>query len=136
MDREHDGRWTHIGEKTFDAYLRAQLDRAVDTAAARGARVLLSTEPYNHRGERPDGGVWPEDRPERVDRWNRMLRQVAAAKGRGVEILDLGRRLGPKGAFTWQVDGVRVRSDGVHLTPEGARWLQPWLTSQLKGAAR
>ncbi|MGV4891742.1 hypothetical protein DKG34_23320 [Streptomyces sp. NWU49] len=136
MDREYDGRWSHIGEKEFDAYLRAQLDRAVDTAAARGARVLLATEPYNHRGERPDGGLWPEDQPERVDHWNRMLRQVAARKGGSVELLDLARRLCPQGAFTWQVDGVRVRSDGVHLTAEGARWLEPWLTSQLKTAAR
>ncbi|MEU0333416.1 SGNH hydrolase domain-containing protein [Streptomyces sp. NPDC006193] len=135
MDRSHGGRWTHIGDKTFDAYLRAQLDRAIDTAAARGARVLLATVPYNRRGERPDGGVWPEDRPERVDLWNRMLRQAAAHKGRSAGILELGRRLCPDGAFTWEVDGVRVRSDGVHLTPEGARWLQPWLTSQVRSAA-
>ncbi|WP_205614316.1 acyltransferase family protein [Streptomyces dangxiongensis] len=136
MDREQDGRWRHIGDKVFDAYLRAQLDRAVGTAAAHGALVRLATEPYNRRGERPDGGVWPEDRPERVDRWNRMLRQVAAQRGPGVRILDLGRRLCPDGVFTWQVDGIRVRSDGVHLTPEGVRWLQPWLTSQLRNAAR
>ncbi|MEU0005309.1 acyltransferase family protein [Streptomyces sp. NPDC006314] len=135
MDREQDGRWTHIGDKAFDGYLRAQLGRAVETAAARGARVLLATEPYNRRGERPDGGLWPEDNPERVDRWNRMLRQVATHEGPSVKILDLAGRLCPDGAFTWQVDGVRVRSDGVHLTPEGARWLEPWLTSQLKATA-
>ncbi|MFF1279694.1 acyltransferase family protein [Streptomyces sp. NPDC058299] len=135
MDRVHDGRWTHTGDKAFDAYLLAQLDRAVGIASAHGAKVLLATEPYNHRGERPDGGVWPEDQPQRVDHWNQLLRQVAGRHRGTADILDLGRRLCPHGAFTWQVDGVQVRSDGVHLTPEGARWLQPWLVSRIEAAA-
>lgn len=91
---------------------------------------------YNHWGERPDGGVWPEDQPQRVDHWNQLLRQVAARHRGTAGILDLGRRLCPDGAFTWQVDGVRVRSDGVHLTPEGVRRLRPWLVSRIRAAAR
>ncbi|MGI5478762.1 acyltransferase family protein [Streptomyces lavendofoliae] len=136
MDRVHQGRWTQVGDPVFDRHMLAQLDRAVKLAAGRGARVVLATEPYNRRGERPDGGLWPEDRPERVDRWNALLRKTAARHPGTVRILDLGRRLCPDGTFTWRVNGVQVRSDGVHLTPEGVRLITPWLMTQLTAAAR
>jgi hypothetical protein len=32
------------------------------------------------------------------------------------------------------VDGIQVRSDGVHLTPDGVRWLTPWLVRALAAA--
>jgi hypothetical protein len=135
MDRVHDGRWTQLGDPAFDDYLRGQLTQAVNIASARGATVVFATEPYNRRGERPDGGLWPEDEPARVDRWNALLHQVAAQHPATVRMLDLAARLCPRGAFAWQIDGVRLRSDGVHLTPDGVRWLTPWLISQLVAAA-
>jgi hypothetical protein len=135
MDRVHDGRWTQLGDPAFDDYLGGQLTQAVNIASARGATVVFATEPYNRRGERPDGGLWPEDEPARVDRWNALLHQVAAQHPATVRMLDLGARLCPRGEFAWQVNGVRVRSDGVHLTPDGVRWLTPWLMPQLVAAA-
>ena len=73
MDRMHDGRWSHVGEAAFDAYLRSELELAIQTAGAHGARVLLATEPYNRRGEQLDGSLFPEDHPERVTDWNTLL---------------------------------------------------------------
>ena len=136
MDRVHDGRWTHIGDPSFDDYLRGQLERAVNLATARGAVAALCTQPYNKRGERPDGGLWPEDEPERVNRWNLLVRQVAAAHPHDVHLVDLAARVSPAGHFTYAVDGVQVRSDGVHFTAAGVRWLAPWLVPQLVTAAR
>jgi lysophospholipase L1-like esterase len=46
-------------------------------------------------------------------------------------VVDLGGRLSPDGRFTMEIDGVTVRSDGVHLTPAGVQWLAPWLLPQL-----
>jgi SGNH domain (fused to AT3 domains) len=134
MDWSRDGRWEHLGQPAFDRHLSGELDRAAGLAGARGAAVVLATEPYNHRGERPDGGTWPEDDPGRVDRWNELLRQVAARRQPPAHVLDLGRRLCPDGRFTWHVDGVQVRSDGVHLTPDGVRWLSDWLFARLAAA--
>jgi hypothetical protein len=132
MDRRLDGRWTHVGEPAYDAYLTGQLNRAVTLAAADGARVALLTAPYTRRQERPDGGLWPEDEPARVDAWNRLLAAVAAAHPSRPVVLDLNRVLCPGGAFTWTVDGVRVRSDGLHITPEGVRRVvAPWLAPEL-----
>lgn len=136
MDRVHNGKWTHLGNPSFDDYVRGELERAVAIAASGGARVVLATEPYNHRGERPDGGLWPEDQPERVDRWNALLREVAAEHPDPVRLIELGARLCPQGHFTKTVDDITVRSDGVHLTPQGVHWLAPWLLPQLTAAAR
>ena len=136
MDRRLDGRWTHVGEPDYDAYLAGQLRTAIDLAAARGARVALLTAPYTRRLERPDGGLWPEDTPERVDAWNRLLRATAADHPSHPVVLDLNRVVCPDGKFTWQVAGVRVRSDGLHLTPEGVRGVvAPWLAPQLAALA-
>ena len=91
----------------------------------------MTTEPYNRRGERADGTLYPEDRPERVDDWNDLLRRVAT-KRPNVTVLDLNRKLGPNGGYTNRIDGIRMRSDGLHPTPDAVEWLTPWLTDALK----
>ena len=134
MDRQLDGRWAHVGQPAFDDYLRSELELAIRTAGAHGARVVLATEPYNRRGERLDGGLFPEDEPERVEAWNALLRDVADDHRR-VRIVEFGERLSPDGEFTWSVEGIQVRSDGLHLTPSGVQeWIAPWLVPQLRDA--
>jgi peptidoglycan/LPS O-acetylase OafA/YrhL len=131
MNRTLNGRWTHVGEPHFDAHLRTQLELAISVAGSRGAQVILATEPYNQRGEQPDGSLWPEDQPQRVTAWNRLLRDVAAENPE-VKVIDFGARVSPEGRFTWDAGGVQVRADGLHLTPIGVqRWIAPWLVRQL-----
>jgi len=130
MDRRLNGTYQHVGEPGYDAYLRRELDLAIDIVGARGAAVVLLTAPYTHRAERPDGGLYPEDDPARVDAWNRLL--VATAAQRGATVIDLRSVVCPGGTFTWDVDGIRIRSDGLHFTPEGVqRVVAPWLLPQL-----
>jgi peptidoglycan/LPS O-acetylase OafA/YrhL len=131
VDRVNEGDWTHIGDDAYDAYLRGELQRALDILSSTGARVVVTTEPYNRRGERPDGSVYPEDQPERADRWNALLRSVIG-KRPDVTLLDLNEKLCPNGYYTNKVDGIKMRIDGVHPTPEAVKWLTPWLTDALK----
>lgn len=133
MDRTHDGQWTHLGEAGYDTYLSSQIDRAMRVLRSTGAQLVVATEPYNRRGEKPDGSLFPEDDPTRVDRWNTLLR--AAASASGVAVLDLHAKLSPDGRYTQSVDGLRVRSDGVHLTPDGVAWLTPWLVESVRAVA-
>ena len=134
MDRMLEGRWTHVGDPAFDAYLRSELELAIATAGAHGARVVLATQPYNRRGEQLDGSLYPEDEPERVTAWNALLRDVAADHP-DVRVLDFGARVSPDGHFTWTAGGIQVRSDGLHLTPSGVQdWIAPWLLPQLRTA--
>ncbi|MER7273121.1 acyltransferase [Dactylosporangium sp. NPDC000244] len=42
----------------------------------------------------------------------------------------------PGGAFTWNVNGLKVRSDGLHFTPEGVKQvIAPWLLPRLRNVA-
>ena len=131
VDRMNEGRWTHIGETGYEEYLRGELNRALDILGSTGARIVVTTEPYNRRAEKPDGSLYPEDDPDRVDEWNALLRSVVKARP-NVSVLDLNRKLGPRGVYTNRVDGIRVRSDGVHPTPDAVKWLTPWLTDALR----
>ncbi len=127
MDRTLDGEYHHVGEPVFDDALRRELRTAIDVASSGGTRVVVATAPYYLRGERPDGGRWPEDDPARVDRFNELLREVAADAGPGVAVFDLNAVLGPDGRYTPEIGGVEVRYDGVHLTGAGARLVAPGL---------
>jgi lysophospholipase L1-like esterase len=131
IDRVHDGRWTHVGDPAFDAYLTGELRQAIEILGATGAEVVVTTEPYNRRAEKPDGSLYPEDQPGRVDRWNALVRNVVG-RYPNAGVLDLNEKLGPSGSYASKVDGIRMRSDGVHPTAEAVKWLTPWL---LKGLA-
>ena len=136
-DQVVDGAWTHAGTARFDAYLRAELEKAVAAASAGGATVVFLTAPYYSRGEQPDGSIWPEDDPARVDAVNRLLRSVAARHRGLVEVVELGRRMsGGRHEYVPELDGVDLRYDGVHFTRDAARWIQPWLEAELLRAAR
>ncbi|CQD16244.1 integral membrane protein [Mycolicibacterium conceptionense] len=131
VDRTWKGRWTHIGNDAYDAYLKGELQRALDILSSTGARVVVTTAPYNRRGERSDGTLYPEDQPGRVQAWNTMLRSVVAQRP-NVSILDFNAKLNPDGKYTAKINGVRMRSDGVHPTSEAVQWLTPWLLDSLK----
>ena len=136
MDRRLGEVYRHVGQPEYDLYLSMELELAISIAGSRGAHVMLLTAPYNRRAERPDGGLYDEDLPERVDAWNRLQRLVAARHPDRVSVIDLNARMCPDGVFTWTIDGLRVRSDGLHFTPDGVRrWVAPWLVPQLAALA-
>ena len=131
MTRMFHGRWRAVGDPVYDGYLRRRLHHAIEVAGSTGARVVLATLPYNRRGERPDGGLFPEDEPARVTAWNRLLPQVAAQHP-GVAVLDIGHRISPEDTYTATAGGYPMRTDGLHLAPDGVRhWVAPWLYPRL-----
>jgi peptidoglycan/LPS O-acetylase OafA/YrhL/lysophospholipase L1-like esterase len=131
VDRINEGHWTHVGDPAFDAYLGGELRRAIDILGSTGARVVVTTTPYNRRGEQPDGSLYPEDEPDRVDEWNALLRRVVAGR-KNASVLDLNEKLSPDGYYTSRVDGIKMRIDGLHPTPEAVKWLTPWLEDALR----
>jgi peptidoglycan/LPS O-acetylase OafA/YrhL len=131
MDRVHDGDWTRIGDAPFDDYLDSELATALSTLSSHGAVVAFATAPYYKRGEQPNGSLYPEDEPWRVDRWNQLLRAFVG-QGGPTALVDLGGLLSPQGKLAYSINGVTVRSsDGVHITPQGGRWLAPQLLPSL-----
>jgi len=120
--------WHHIGTPAVDTRERRALTAATGVLGSTGATVVLLTAPYYRQPEQADGQPWPEDDPARVDRYNALLRQTAAASHGRVVVADLGARLDPQGRYTRTIDGVVVRfADGIHVTPAGAARVAPWL---------
>ncbi|HEX3462404.1 MAG TPA: acyltransferase family protein [Acidimicrobiales bacterium] len=129
-----DGSWTHIGQPGFDRAELNAMRSAVAVLRSTGARVVLLTAVYYQQPEQADGSTWPEDDPQRVDRYNALLRQVAAEAGSGVTVEDLNAHLDPGGHYAQYIDGVNVRyADGIHVDAAGAKLVAPWL---LTDAAR
>ena len=131
VDRVNEGHWKHVGDPAFDGYLGGELRRALDILGSTGARVVVTTAPYNRRGEQPDGSLYPEDEPDRVDAWNRLLRRVVGGR-KNATVLDLNDKLCPDGSYANRVDGIKMRMDGLHPTPEAVKWLTPWLEDALR----
>jgi peptidoglycan/LPS O-acetylase OafA/YrhL len=136
MDRKLNGSYQHVGEPGYDAYLLGQLDKAVSVAGSRGAAVVLLTAAYTHRAEKPDGSLYPEDQPARVDAWNKLLYQEAAKQPGKVTVLNLTPVVCPDGKFTWSIGKLRIRSDGLHYTTAGVqKIIAPWLLPKLAAIA-
>jgi len=131
VDRLNKGHWTHVGDTAFDAYLGEELRRALDILGSTGARVVVTTAAYNRRGEQPDGSLYPEDEPDRVDAWNTLLRRVVAQRPNAT-VLDLNEKLCPDGDYTNKIKGITMRMDGLHPTPDAVKWLTPWLEDALR----
>jgi peptidoglycan/LPS O-acetylase OafA/YrhL len=136
MDRYIGDGYHHVGEPIYDFYLMHELQLAISIVKSHGAHVVLLTAPYTHRAERPDGSLYPEDEPARVDAWNSLLYQAQASDPKDVTIIDLKSRVCPDGVFTWNIGDLQIRSDGLHFTPEGVQqWIAPWLLPQLADVA-
>jgi peptidoglycan/LPS O-acetylase OafA/YrhL len=137
VDRRYQGRWQHLGDPAFDAYETVQLERAVAILSSGGAKVALFTSPYFRTGEQPNGARWPQDDPARVDRFNRLIEQVAARHPGVVSVVPLNRFLDPSGHFTWSLDGkVARQGDGVHTTLAGGTYLAPRILPLLAALGR
>ena len=131
VDRKWNGNWAHIGQPDFDKYLESELHHALDILSSTGALVVVATEPYSRHGEQVNGNLFPEDQPSRVDQWNALLRKVVGDR-KNVTVLDLNKKLAPNGNYTNKINGVQVRIDGVHPTPNAVKWMTPWLLDAVR----
>jgi peptidoglycan/LPS O-acetylase OafA/YrhL len=127
-DHLEGGRVVHIGQPGWDAHLSGELRRAVSVLSAGGAKVVLLTMPTIDPPRAPDGSVYPENQPDRVDEFNRILAEVARESNGAATLVDLHQKLDPGGSFRLRLDGVAVRwADGIHITEAEGERLQSWL---------
>lgn len=116
-------------EPAFDRHVVTEYSDIVAFLASQNVKVVLFNLPYfDPPQEAPDGSFYPEDQPSRVAAFNRDLAEVAKNERGRVTLVDLNGELCPQGRFQTVVDGVVARwPDGIHATPAGGQWLQPWL---------
>ena len=63
------------------------------------------------------------------------MTELAARHPGVVSVVDFGAKMSPDGKLAMSIDGVRVRTDGVHLTPDAGRWFAPWFLPQVVAIA-
>ena len=134
-DRIVDGKILRLGTPEFEAHLDAELSVLLSQLDPAKRPVGVMNDPC-HRT--PDFGLGPEPRvvndENRVRQLNAVVTRFVAANGPRVHLLDFHAFLCSSG-YTVTKDGVTLRTDGLHYTPEGARLIWTWLGPQLLALA-
>ena len=101
----------------MEAELRGALDRARAILTANGARLVILATPCFSPTTRELGefGEAAGADPARVQWLNDVWRRYAADRP-DVSILDLEAHTCPGGNYAATIDGVTMRTDGVHFT--------------------
>jgi peptidoglycan/LPS O-acetylase OafA/YrhL len=129
-DRRIDGRWRHLGDPVYDAWISERLSDLADTLEDQGATVVWTTA-LSVRLAPAGGGDWTDvaaNDPIRTDRLNEIIHDVVRDRHR-TTLLDLdawAQQLPRGGEF-----GADNRADGRDLTPAGADAAANWLVPQL-----
>lgn len=132
FDRELGGRRIKAGSPAMERALDASLDRIRATVTARGAKFVILTTPCFSPDKQSLGQFGEADRadPARVRFLNDVWRRYAQAHP-GVQVVDLDARVCPGGRYADTLDGVKMRTDGVHFTAAGAGQVWQWLAPEL-----
>lgn len=115
--------------------VREALVEAIDVLGSRGAEVVVTTAPYYGVGVPLGRYGNPQNDPDRVNAYNRIVRSVA--KATGATVYNLNHPVCPERRFQIRAHRIWMRGiDGIVVTPQGGRYVQPSLLDQIKEAAR
>ncbi len=133
LDLEVDGQLLEVGSQNWHDYAWSQLENAVDTFSSEGAQVILLTAPcFKPR----DMALVPTTGGQHLKEWpvepiNDLYYDFVALHP-AVSVIDLNSFMCPSGQYTdLTIDGIKLRSDGVHFTEDGAAIVAQWLTPQI-----
>jgi hypothetical protein len=136
FDNRFEGHLYRVGTPAYAHRLRDQLLHDVDLFSSRGGLVALPTVPCFDPPDYHVAGVIQDETsrrdPRRVAAVNAVIRSVAAARPDVVRIVDLAGLLCPHGHPRDFIDGVKIRSDGIHFTTGGEKIVSHWLGPRLE----
>jgi peptidoglycan/LPS O-acetylase OafA/YrhL/lysophospholipase L1-like esterase len=135
VDRRLPGedRFRTVGDPGVDRYLLAEWLGAVDVLASGGASVVLLTYPHFEAGKDQGFSDLPESDPERVDRLNAIIREVALQRPGVTTLVDLQAWLAAQPGG--ELDPAK-RDDGLHFRDDYSVVIADWLGPQLLQVAR
>jgi len=125
------------GTKAGDHEILRRMDSALTRVTAGGAKVVMVTE----AAPAPNDAQGTNNTSNKIDdagyaRLNNIQRRFAAQHRDKVVLVDLASRVCPGGPpCPAEVDGIRLRPDGRHFTPEAAAIEAHWLLPKLVRAA-
>jgi peptidoglycan/LPS O-acetylase OafA/YrhL len=127
FDRElPDGTRLDVGTPEWSAWLTEDLRSLTGrlAAAAPDAVIAIPRVPcFDEREDWLGGPDSPRNDPQRVADVNAVLDEFALANPDRVALLPMDDWLCPGGSPAGEIDGVRLRYDGVHFTSESATHL-------------
>ena len=109
----------------FNALYKRDLRQEIARLGAHGAKVVITTSAYSRRFAVVNDPV--EDDCE-----NQLRRTVAEETG--AELVDLFSYVCPRGQCRTEVNGVTLRSDGLHYRGPGADLVARWLLDQVRSS--
>jgi len=132
--RADSDRWEHIGEPAYDAFVVQELSAAADLLLDRVPTVVWLTSP-DIQSDRvlvnPPSVYLPENDPERMARFNELVREVAATRP-NLHVVDLNAPL--RSLPGGELD-AHLRPDGIHFTNDSTNEIAPWLGESILAAA-
>jgi peptidoglycan/LPS O-acetylase OafA/YrhL/lysophospholipase L1-like esterase len=131
FDRMVDGRVVVFGSAEADRLLDDVLDRAVAALGSTGAPVAVVTTPPLRRDDGTNAREWTQNESARTDHFNDRLRALAARWPAGVRVVDLAAWLCPGNVCRPEIEGARIRPDGVHFGPADSPVVARWLADRL-----
>jgi len=114
QDLLRNGRWSNIGQRSFQSYELDQMRKVVRIGTAHGAHFDFATMPATGTAaDSPEASR--SDLAQRRSIYDRLIREVASEYTGTVSIVGYGQVISPGGMYREFLDGVQVRSpDGVH----------------------
>jgi hypothetical protein len=123
------GRVEHLGNASYDEYLRQRIQMLVQALGRGGVPVLLLTVPRAGVSN-PDGTIASVAKPRRHDLMNGLLSSVARQTHDDVGVFALDSVVSPDHRYATSVDGEQCRiSDNLHFTVFCGELLQPGVLS-------
>lgn len=129
-----DTTWRGLGDPVLDDYVRQELLAAVDLLQRHVKVIVWLTSPKietDRAFPNPPPTPWPENDPTRMERYNQIVRDVAAVRPI-VHIVELGAHLAslPGG----ELDNG-LRPDGIHFGNDTSKVIAPWIGEQVLAIA-
>jgi peptidoglycan/LPS O-acetylase OafA/YrhL len=129
-----DTTWRGLGDPVLDSYVHDELLAAIDLLERHVKVIVWLTSPKietDRAFPNPPPTPWPENDPSRMERYNQIVRDVAAERPR-VRIVELGAHLAslPGG----ELDNG-LRPDGIHFGNDTTKVIAPWIGEQVLALA-
>jgi peptidoglycan/LPS O-acetylase OafA/YrhL len=132
FDWRVNGKVVHLGQPTFDAAVKAQIQRYVQVLGAGHTPILFLSVPFAQPRPQPDGSPSPAASAARHAQINSLIRSVARLDPTHVQVLDVDKVVSPGNRYQQRINGKLVRFDGVHFTIYGAELLAPRVLSTVR----
>lgn len=133
LDQRVDGVDYRFPSAEWNTLVRKQFTDAISIAASTERPVVVMSLPCMEPSG--DDDTTARTDPARVAAVNEIIAEIAARRPL-VSVADLGSMLCPDGEPIGEIDGERVRYDGVHVSAVGSDLVWGWLFPQFEALLR